>query len=175
MGQKNIPEKLNDFRVYVNGSTDSKGISDLQLPPLESMTETVSGGGIAGEYESPNIGHLGSMKLTINWTVLNDDLTEFLKPQTLMIDCRLANQEYNPTKGKHEFVPNKVLVRGIPTSNDPGKAEKGTPYEGSSEVEVLYMKLERDGRTILEFDKINYIYKVDGVDYMADLREALGM
>lgn len=172
---KTIPEKLNDFRVYINGSPNLKGVADLQLPSFEAMTETVTGGGIAGEYESPNIGHFQSMKLTINWTLLTEEITEFLKPQTLMIDCRLANQEYNPTKGSPEFIANRVLVKGIPINNDTGKAEKGAQYEGSSEIEVLYIKIERAGRTLVELDKINYIYIVDGIDYMASIREALGM
>ncbi|MCT8975494.1 phage major tail tube protein [Clostridium sp. CX1] len=172
---KLIPEKLNDFRIYVNGSPELKGVADLELPSLEAMTETVSGSGIAGEYESPNIGHFQSMQLTINWTVITEDLLEFLKPQMAIIDCRLANQEYNLTKGKHEFKANRVVVRGIPTNNELGKAEKGSPYEGSTEVEVLYLKIEREGKTFIELDKVNYIYIVNGVDYMADLRKALGM
>ncbi|CDX01300.1 Phage tail tube protein FII-like protein [Desulfitobacterium hafniense] len=170
-----IPEKLNDFRIYINGSTDLKGTADLQLPSFESMTETVSGAGIAGEYESPNIGHFSSMKFTINWKMITGELTEFLKPEVMMIDCRLANQEYNAVQGKHEFKANRVVVKGIPTTNDLGKAEKGSTYDGSSEIEVLYIKVQRDGKTLVELDKINYIYIVDGVDYMVKLRTALGM
>lgn len=174
MGQV-IPEKLNDFRVYVNGSTDLKGVGDLQLPSFESMSETVSGAGISGDYESPNIGHFSSMKFTINWKMITGEIVEFLKPQTITLDCRLANQEYNSTKGKHQFKANRVLVRGIPSTNDLGKAEKGATYDGSTEIEILYIKVEREGRTLVELDKINYIYIVDGIDYMADIRAALGM
>lgn len=170
-----IPEKLNDFRIYANGSTDLKGVADLQLPSFEPMSDTVSGAGIAGEYDSPTLGHFQSMKLTINWKVITSEIVEFLKPQPINIDCRLANQEYNSTKGKHEFKANRVIVRGIPGPNDLGKAEKGSTYDGSTEIEILYIKIERDGRTLVELDKVNYIYNVDGVDYMSALREALGM
>lgn len=175
MSKNIIPEKLNDFRIYVNGSTDLKGVADLQLPSFESMSETVSGAGLAGEYESPNIGHFSSMKLTINWKMITGELTEFLRPEVIMLDCRLANQEYNAVKGKHEFKANRVVVKGMPTTNDLGKAEKGATYDGSSEIEVFYIKVQRDNKTLVELDKINYIYKVDGVDYMEKLRNALGM
>lgn len=170
-----IPEKLNDFRIFVSGSPDLKGVADLQLPSFDAMTETVSGAGIAGEYESPNFGHFQSMKFTINWRMITGELTVFLKPGAISIDCRLANQEYDQTAGNHVFKANRVFVKGAVTKNDLGKASKGSPYEGSSEIEVTYIKLERDGVTIVELDKINYIYKVNGIDYMANIRKALGM
>ncbi|WP_433595130.1 phage major tail tube protein [Lysinibacillus xylanilyticus] len=170
-----IPEKLNDFRVYANGSPEIKGVSDLQLPPLNPKTETVSGGGIMGEYDSPNFGHLESMKATINWRVINDELLEFLKPEAIKLDFRLANQEYDGSKGKHEFGVNRIVIRGIPINNDLGKVAKGSAYEGSSEVEVLYLKMEYNGKPLVEIDKINYIYRVGNVDYLEKLRAALGI
>ena len=42
------------------------------------------------------------------------------------------------------------------------------------EFEVPYMKIELDGKERVELDKYNYIYKVDGVDQLADVRAALG-
>lgn len=170
-----IPEKINDFRVYANGSTDYKGLADLQLPSFDAMTETINGAGIAGEYESTNFGHYQSMKLVLNWSMITEELTEFLKPGSIQVDCRVVNQEYDPTSAKHKFVPNRVLVKGHVTKNDLGKAAKNGKYEGSSEIEVTYIKLERNGKTLIELDKINYVYKVDGVDYMAEIRAGLGL
>ncbi|MFF2794981.1 phage major tail tube protein [Lysinibacillus xylanilyticus] len=170
-----IPEKLNEFRVYVNGSPELKGVSDLQLPSLKAMAETVGGGGIMGEYESPNYSHLESMKLTINWRSINSELLDFLKPKSLKLDCRLVNQELDSVKMEHGFNVNRVVIRGIPISNDLGKASKGSPYEGSSEIEVLYMKMESNGKTLIEIDKLNYIYRVGDEDFMDKLKAALGI
>ena len=36
------------------------------------------------------------------------------------------------------------------------------------------MKVELDGKEWVEMDKLNMIYKVDGVDYNAAVRAALG-
>lgn len=170
-----IPEKLNDFRVFVSGSPDLKGVADLQLPSFDAMTETINGAGMSGEYESVSFGHFQSMKFTINWRTLSDEISEFLRPESIHIDCRLANQEYDSTAGKHKMKANRVVVKGHVTKNDLGKAAKGSPYDASSEIEVLYIKVEREGKTLVELDKINYIYVVDGVDYMKTIREALGM
>jgi P2 family phage contractile tail tube protein len=170
-----VPEKLNDFRVYVDGSSDLKGIADLTLPSFEQMTESINGAGIAGEYESPNIGHFQSMKLILNWRVLNNDLSTFLAPIARKIDCRGANQEYDAATGKYSFPSVRVLVQGVPTKVEPGKMEKGSPYEASTEIEVTYIKIEIDGKTVVELDKLNYKYVVNGVDYLAEVRKALGL
>ncbi len=170
-----VPEKANDFRVYVNGSPELKGVADLQLPSFNSKTETVSGGGVMGEYDSPNFSHLESMKATINWRMINDELLEFLKPKAIKLDFRLANQEYDGAKGEHEFSVNRIVMRGLPINNDLGKAAKGSPYEGSSEIEILYIKMEYNGKNLIEIDKLNYIYRVGDVDYMEKLRAALGI
>jgi uncharacterized protein len=170
-----VPQHLNDFKIYKDGSTDYKGVADLQLPSFDPMTETVSGGGLAGEVEEIILGHFQSMKLTINWKVITDEITDFLKPITHSLDCRLVNQEYDATARQNKLKVNRVSVRGKATKNDFGKASKGSAYDGSSEIEIEYIKVQRDGFTIVELDKYNYIYVVDGVDYMAELREALGM
>lgn len=170
-----IPEKLNDFRVYEPGNPDYKGVSDIQLPSLEHMTEAINGAGILGEYESPAFGHLSSMKLVLNWRVTSKELLSFFRPEAMEIDCRMANQEYNEQLGKHNFTANRLYVRGIPVKNDLGKVQKGSPYEGSTELEVLHMRLECDGEVLIEVDRINYIYRVGGVDYTQKLREALGL
>ena len=51
-----VPEKLINFRVYEDGD-DLVGVADVTLPTLDAMTETVKGAGIAGEVESPVMGH----------------------------------------------------------------------------------------------------------------------
>lgn len=171
-----IPEKMNDSRVYVNDSPELKGIGDVQLPSLDAMTETVNAAGVLGEYESPNIGHMQSMKLTINWSATIDKtMTDFYKQEVVKVDCRMADQRYDAGAAKHKFLASRVLVRGHVVKHDLGKVAKGSPYEGSTEIEVLYLKVEMDKETLIEYDRANYIYKVDGVDALSELRAALGM
>lgn len=170
-----VPQIINDVKIYKGGTADLKGAADIQLPSFDPMTETMNGAGQSGEIETIIIGHFQSMKLTINWRMITDEITDFLKPESLSLDCRVANQEYDATAGSNKFKINRVVVRGKATKNDFGKAAKGSAYDGSTEVEIEYIKIERDGRVLVELDKYNYIYKVDGVDYLEELREGLGM
>jgi uncharacterized protein len=169
-----IPEKLNDFRVYYNGN-NSAGIADIQLPSFEHITETIKGAGIAGEYESPTLGHFQSMKLTINWRVLNEDVISLIAPVGGSFDCRGVNQVLDAATGQYSMVPCRVLVRGVANKNELGKMEKGSPYDASSEIEIAYIKIDINGKTLVELDKFNYKFVVNGKDYLADIRKALGM
>ena len=69
-GSNQIPERLINFRVYLDGS-DLLGVASVELPSLESMSDTVSGAGIAGEVESPILGHFGSMTVTLTLSLIH--------------------------------------------------------------------------------------------------------
>lgn len=170
-----IPEKLNDFKVYIDDNNYSPGISDIELPSLNALTDTESGAGILGEYDSPNMGQFESTKLKLNWKSIGQERNLLFKPGSHKIDCRLANQYYDVASSTQKISVDRVIARGPVITNELGKAEKGSKYEGSSEIECLYLKIISDGKTILELDKLNYIYKVNGVDQLATLRKALGM
>lgn len=170
-----IPERLNDFRVYLDGSTDLQGVADIELPSFEALTETVSGAGFLGELETPTIGHFGSMKLTLNWRTVTKDFFKLLRQRSQRLDCRGAFQEYDAASGSHRIRRVRVVVQGLPTTVSPGSFEKNATSDGSTEIEVVYIKIDIDGEAAVELDKLNYKFVVDGVDYMADVRRALGI
>lgn len=170
-----VPERLTAFRVYLDGSADLKGLTDIQLPSLEPMTDTVSGAGIAGEYESPTLGHFKSMTLTLNFRTVTNELFSLLRQQAQRLDCRGAFQEYDAGSGSYTIRQARILVQGIPTKIDPGKFETGAATGGSVDLSVLYLKIDVDGVTRVEIDKLNYKCVINGVDYLAGVRSALGL
>lgn len=117
MAGNTVPERLTAFRVYLGGSTDLKGVADVQLPSFEAMTETVKGAGIAGEYESPTIGHFQSMKLTLNWRTVSKDLIKLLRQKAQRLDCRGAFQDYDAAVGEYRIRQTRIVVQGIPSFN----------------------------------------------------------
>ena len=66
-------------------------------------------------------------------------------------------------------------MRGVPKKTELGKFDVGTTTGTANTIETAYLKVTIDGETVLELDKFNYICNIGGVDYMADVREALGM
>ncbi|CAJ1003878.1 phage major tail tube protein [Brevibacillus aydinogluensis] len=165
---------LNDFNAYLNG-TEYLGVADVDLPDLESMSETISGAGIAGEIDSPILGHFASMTVTINWRVLERANFKLARQEVQHIDFRGSIQRIDKKTGTYEQVPVKVTVRGIPKNTPLGSLSKGSTMDNSNELEVVYLKVMHDGETVVEIDKFNYVCVIDGVDYLAKVRSNLGM
>jgi len=175
MAKNLIPDKLANFKVYLEGKTDLLGMADLTLPNIEHLTETIKGAGLLGEFETLTLGHTKSMKTTLTWrTVTNDQMT-LSSLISHKLDIRGAFQEFDRTKGQMVTRSVKVLIQGNVPGNDLGKLEVGATSGGSTTLEVLYIKVDIDGKNKLEIDKLNFIYSVNGVDQLKDMRKALGM
>ena len=176
MGKTNtIPERLINFRVYSGGSNDLKGVADIDLPSFENLTDTVKGAGIMGEYDSPTLGHFKAMSMTLNWRTVEENLLNMLKQKAQRLDCRGAFQDYDAGNGEYSVRQVRIVVQGPPIKVTPGKFGEGATTGGATEIEALYIKISIDGSTIVEIDKLNYICIIGGVDYMTDVRTALGV
>ncbi|MEF3312613.1 phage major tail tube protein [Paenibacillus sp. GYB004] len=171
---KQIPEKLNSFTAYLNG-VDYLGVADVDLPDLEMMSETVSGAGIAGEVDSPTIGHFASMSTTINWRVLERSNFRLARQEAQQIDFRGSIQTFDNVAGTYQQIPVKVTIRGLPKNTPLGSLAAGSTMDNSNELEVIYIKILYDGQNVVEIDKFNFICVIDGVDYLAKVRANLGM
>lgn len=170
-----VPEKLINYKVYNEGA-DVIGLADVELPNFEAMTETIKGAGIAGEIDSPTLGHFGSMSLTLNWrTITSENAGELLKPKSHQLELRAAQQNYNAGDGEYSVSPAKVVVKATPKNTNLGKLEVGATTETSTEFEISYIKITIDNKEVVELDKYNFVYRVKGIDYMADTRVALGL
>lgn len=167
-----IPDKLINFKVFLGGN-DLLGLADVDLPSIEMMTETVTGAGIAGELETPVIGHTTPITLSLSWRTVTKSFARLAAPEPHQLDLRGAMQflaaEVMVT------VPVRVTVITVPKKAELGKMATGKAMETQSELAVSYLKMWVDGEEKIEIDKLNYIYIVDGVDYLAPVRTALGM
>lgn len=171
---KTIPEKLINYTVYKNGS-EFLGTADVTLPSLEALTETVRGAGIAGEVDSPTLGHYASMTTTLNWRTITPEAIKLHAPVSHTLDFRAAQQVYNSGTGEMSSQGVKVTVKAMPKSGDLGSLEPGATTSTTNEFEVTYLKVMIDGRTVVEIDKFNFICVIDGRDYLAAVRGQLGM
>ena len=145
------------------------------MPSFDAVTDTVKGAGLAGEIDSPAIGHFKSMEVQLNWRTVTKDNSFLAKPESVNLDLRGAQQVYDSSTGKYVTSKLKVVIRGVPKKFELGKLDMGASVGSSNTLEVNYIKVSLDGKEVIELDKFNYIYKVDGEDWMADVREALGL
>ena len=169
-----VPERLINFRVYGEGN-DLLGVANVELPSIEAMTDTVSGAGIAGEVESPILGHYGSMTTTFTWRTISADLTKLLSQKAHSLDLRGSQQVYDAALGEYSTVPVRVSLKAVPKSGSLGSFEVGSTTDSETEFEVLYIKVFVNNKELIEIDKYNYVAKFDGEDKLASVRKDLGL
>lgn len=174
MPNKNIPETLINYRVYSDDG-DMLGTADVELPSLEALTTDVQGAGVAGKIEMPLLGHYDSMTLGLTWRALTENATKLAAPKAHQLDLRGSVQVFEPASGQHKTQAVKVVAKSIPKSTELGKLEAGEQMETKTEFEVTYLKLSIGGKEKIEVDKLNFICKIDGTDYLDQVRADLGL
>lgn len=169
-----IPEKLINYSVYLNGA-QYLGTADVTLPDITAMSETLSGAGIAGEIDSPTLGHYASMTVSLNWRTLTRESVALNAPESHQIDFRLSQQTTNTASSTAKAVGARVTIRALPKGGALGTLTPGSTTGTSNELEVTYIKVVTGGVTIVEIDKFNFKAVINGKDYLADVRSQLGM
>lgn len=90
------------------------------------------------------------------------------------MQVRSAIERISPTGvrtiGK-EVIFLKARFRNAPNSN----SAPGALVDSESAIDIDYIRKEIDGVAVYEFDPNAFIYKVEGVDQLADVRNALGL
>lgn len=170
-----LPSLLVNFRVYNGDSNDMIGVADVELPKLETMTETLKGAGVAGEIDMPVIGHYSSMETKLNFRTVDKNALTISATKGQKLDIRGAQEVFDKSANEIKVVPVKLIVKGMPKSTELGKFEMGAGTDSSLTLETMYLKLTIDGETKAEIDKMNYIATINGTDYLDDVREALGL
>lgn len=168
-----IDQILSNFTAWLDASK-ALGIVDVELPSFEALSETTKGAGIAGEYGSSVTGHFGSQKVKINWKSMTPDSAILNEPIVHALDFRGNQQLIDPSKG---YIQQEVVVktRCVPAVYNPGKMAVASATDTANEFEVHYIKIMIDGKTLIEYDKFNFVYIVNGKDYLEEVRKNLGL
>lgn len=62
----------------------------------------------------------------------------------------------------------------FPKKTSLGKVATASTSDASGEYSVSYFATYLEGKKVLEIDPLNYIFFVNGKDYLAEVRRALG-
>ena len=169
-----IPEKGVNFKVYLDG-TDLLGIAEGNFPVGELMTSEVKGAGIAGVLDSPVLGHMQSVTVSLTWRSITESFMRLTIPEAHALDMYAEHSAFDAGRGVYRSNGIHVFMRAVTKKWDLGKLVVGETTDTQSEHEVYYMKMYMNGVEKFELDKYNYVYKVNGVDYLYQTRRNLGM
>lgn len=147
--------------------------SDLQLPSIEKLTDTIKGAGIMGEIDMPTFGQIGSMTFTVNNRADNAQYAILSRPGEIKFEVIWVTDVFDSNGLKVRLQQNKVFMSGVSKKYDMGKVDVNASADGSSDFEIYYIRKVVDGKEVLLLDKFNYKYVVNGVDFYEQLRTAL--
>lgn len=148
--------------------------TNLQLPSIENATETLSGAGILGEIDFPNMYKPGAMSFAINQRLDTRDAVSLFAPREHNFEVRWVTDKFDSKNTVIGVDSHKVVMKGLPKKYDPGKIESGAASDGSNEFEIYYYKKVINGETLIEIDKLHYGLKVMGKDYSKNISNILG-
>lgn len=159
---------LVDYCVFVGGVSLAGRVAKFEHPDLEWTTETANLAGV-----------LGSTTVRLDLKELKAKLT--LKDFNATLMALFGREKKTPiviraaARSQDDVVdPVKVTINGKITKIGSGAWEPGKDGEQTYEFDLDYYKVEDNGVTLFEIDKMNNILIVDGVDIWADMRSALG-
>lgn len=167
----NVPEVINNYNVYSNGNILVGVSGAVVLPSFDAITEEVSGAGILGSYETSIPGQYGSMTQEVPFRILDDDVFTIMNPNQLVdLTFRASAQSTVKSTGALDYKGLRVVERGRLKSFTPGTLEQGKQMGASVTLELMYILIENGGKKVIEYDKLNSVFIVNGVDLLEKVR-----
>ena len=87
---------------------------------------------------------------------------------TVNLTLRAAQQVYDKTGG-YAFKGLRIVMGGRVKEFNPGTVKKGDAMDAETTLELTYYMIEVDGEQVVEVDKLNGVYKVNGSDMLAGI------
>lgn len=171
-----ISTKTIQYSIYdrTNGKARYVGdTSSYKRPDLEMLSDTFTGAGLMGEIDLPTLGQIGSMEGEINFNTTNENAVDLFSPKVHEIESRWVTNELNTATGNSGTVAHKEILTILPKQMSLGDVQGNETNESTLTYEVLTYKYIINGKTKIQIDKLNNVFKVNGKDYSEKIREAL--
>jgi Bacteriophage tail tube protein len=169
-----VGNKVINFSIYNRNSGKATKIVDatgVQLPSVEHITDTIKGAGILGEVDFPTYYQPGAMTFTINVRVTSEQLAVLIAAKELEI--RWVTDAFDTNNLAVGTNSHKAFIKGMNKKFDEGKLEPGAAQDATLDYEVFSYKRIVNGKTILNIDKFNGIFEVNGTNLMKKVNAAL--
>ena len=167
-----IPEVIHNFNMYNTGNKLVGITGEVPLPDLEAITATIAGAGLLGEYESPVPGHFGSLEQETGFRVIAPDYFKMADPtQPVELVLRGAIQYTEKATQKLDYMGMRVVFRGRCKKMAIGTVKQHDVMDSSITQELTYYMVEMDGKEKVCLDKINGVYRINGVDVLSKVRQ----
>jgi P2 family phage contractile tail tube protein len=163
-----IPRVLKNFSLFADGRGLAGLIETLTLPTITLKMEEFRGGGMDAPVEHD----MGMEKLegTFQLQEYNPDIMALLGQANVQLTARGAIR-----RDGEDAAAVVVNMTGMIKQKEPGDWKAGESSMPTFSYTLRYYKLTVDGREIYEIDKVNMVRRVNGVDQLATIRQAIGV
>lgn len=167
-----LPRVLKNFNLFNDGESFVGQVAEVELPKLSRKMEEWRGGGMSGQVSLD----MGIEKLEMGLTCggfMRKLFSQFGIAKADGVLLRFAGAYQRDDTGEVDAV--EVVGRGRIQELEPGNAKTGDKSEMKAKYLLTYYKLTINGQDLIEIDLINMIEIVDGVDRLAEQRQAIGI
>ena len=154
--------------VYADKVLVARDVS-FTLPGLEFLTADVQA---MGNMTVPLIGLLENMELSITKIGIDKGLSRMNRLEKQNFEFRFV-QNVVKSDGSMKSEGCKAFVRTMPGSVPDFGVEVGSPTEHEHTYNVTRMQVYANGEEILLVDRLSQILRINGKDYMAQIRNLL--
>jgi P2 family phage contractile tail tube protein len=169
-----IEQGISNFKVY-EGNNDYYGIAEATLPEVSYQGDDVTGAGLAGAITAKYSGHTEAMSMTLNFRTVQKHLISLVEQGVHHITLMGSQQLRDNQSGIMKHQPVKYVAAASPTKFNPGKLAPASSADASVEFSVTRFEGYVDGKEIFCIDPINFIHRINGTDYLAQIRKNIGM
>ena len=154
--------------VYVDGVLSAKDVT-ITLPAVTLVTADFKA---MGTYTAPLTGQIEAMDASITKIGVDYGLRNIVKLQSKTLEVRWA-QDVKYADGSSKTEGCKAFMRCVPKLIPGLSVDPGNLSENEITLAVSRYQLFVAGNEFWLIDQLNTIMRVDGVDYVKDLRSVL--
>lgn len=159
--------------IKKNGKyVEIENVTSFTTPEVAFADGEVSGAGILGTVNIPDIYNIDAMEASITASTYSDGIIEAINPSGVCLRLNWALDNVNG-KGESSFTSYTATIKGRPKSIPSAEVKKGEAMEEELPIACSYYKLVKDGKVLHEIDPLNGKLVINGTDYAKDLNTAL--
>lgn len=166
--------RLTNANVYLDGKSLLGKAEEVNTPIIKQVMSEHKALGMFGKFELP--AGIDKLEASIKWNSFYADTFKKIADGTKAYSLQIRSSlETHTSQGKTAEVPVVVYLTGQFKDTPLGNFKQQDNVELTTAINVTYCKLEINGEEIVEIDVLANIYKVAGVDVMANYRANLGI
>lgn len=171
----NIVNKVSNCNIYLDGVSYMGRAEEVALPDISPKMLDHKALGMAGEAELPSTG-VQKMSCKIKWNAIYPDVMRKTHNcfQSLRLMVRTSIDTFEGASRTAQ-TPCVVYLQAVPKKAGGLVFKPQDNVEREDEFNVTAYKMEIGGEEIVDIDVLNNIWRVNGVDQLAQYRANLGV